>query len=290
MAAPYNAVFGFPNWTPYAAISGGGWQTAYPAANMLSAQPIARVGRSTDATLASTQATLTLDTWRSVGLVVLCRHSLTSAALVRVRTYYDTGCTNMLADSGWVSAWGQVYTVGSVAWEWANFWTLTYASNEITGFPWHIPVLLPAVTTALAVTVEVNDTVNPAGSVDIGYIMVANVWQTSVNFDFGASFGFPAALTVPQTAMGGADYFDHRDKPRGFQGTFTNMTMTEVKQNMFELYRVHDIDLPFFWWPNPTDGGNFMRDAFPARIDKMQMMTYSAALLGTFPISMKEAF
>ena len=290
MAAPYNAVFGFPNWTPYAAISGGGWQTAYPAANMLSPEPIARVARTADVMLTSTQMVATFTTWRAVALVVLCRHSISDAGLVRVTAWYDTAMTQLMTDSGWVPAWSQAHAVGEVEWEQPSFWNLHYSPEEISGFPWHVPIMLPSRVSAMAVKVEINDTLNPAGTLDIGYLLISDIWQASINFDQGAGFGFPAALTVAQTAMGGADYFDPRDKPRGFQGNFTYMNLDEVKRKMFELYRMHDIHLPFFWWANPQDSAHMVRDAFPARIDKMQMMTYAAPLLGTFPISMKEAF
>ncbi len=281
-----NAVIGFPRWTEKCTFSGGTWDSSYPVAN-LKVEPLAKVGRTTNLTLPVTQWVATLDKPRGTRLLALVRHNLSLDALIRIRLYAEASLTTLLFDSGWIDVWPEVYTFDQLEWEDDNWWSLKYTTEEIAGYIWSRPFWLDQIYLAEAIKVEVNDQTNTDGHVDIGMFEVAQGWEVSTNFEYGAQYGY-RSRTTSEEADGGVKYFTRKDKPRIFNGNIGYLKRDEVLAKGFEHQRQMDIDVPFFWLPAPDNTIHWLREAFLAKNQELGLLGYAAHNHHSVPLKLEE--
>lgn len=256
-------ILGFPRWTDKLTFTGGSWESDFPVAN-LNVFPLAKVSRSADATTVSTQFVATLDKIRSIRLVGVVRHNISLVGQMRIRVYEDTGLTMLLKDTGWFDVWPSVYPQGDLDWEDSSFWDRKYSADEIADVTWTRVVWLGKPYLGRAIKVEVDDTANVDGYVEIGICEVAQGWLAGVNFGYGAQYGFNLRTEVTE-AKGGVKYFERRDKPRRFRGLIETLDRDEALARPYEALRQHDIDTPFLWFPFPDEDIHFIRTTYLAR-------------------------
>jgi hypothetical protein len=280
------AVLGFPRWTAEVTWSGGSWLDAYPLTN-LSSTPLSRVARSTDLALTSTKFIGTFPKSRGVRLLALVRHNLTLNALVRVTLYADAARTVVSYQGDWNKAFPPVYAYDQLEWEQDNWWTGQYDAPEFAGYIWHTPIWLSKIYLTSAFQIEISDATNAATYIEIGMCEVAQGWQVSANPAPGAEFGF-RNRTLMTEAEGGVKYFQRRDKPRQFSGTFDYFQENEAKSRGFELQRQLDIDTPFFWLWNPDATTHLVRDSFLARLIDPKRLRYNSGIGRDFPLDLEE--
>ena len=191
-------LIGWPFWSDRTArvapiLSGGAWRSTLPLANLQDRQ-IALVARSVDCTLESAQFDVDLTQARSVGLLALVGHNLTTASKVRWRLSDTAGdFSTPLYTTGWVNAWP------------------TYASEEdMDGLNVCYVHLPDAPRMARYARCEIDDQSNPAGYVQIGRLFVSGVWAPSTGIAIGAKLGLESATERIETDGGAALY---RQKP-----------------------------------------------------------------------------
>jgi hypothetical protein len=281
-----NVVFGWPRHTDRVTLSGGAWSASYPRDNMR-ALPLARVARSATAALADTQVIGTLDKDRPLRLFALCRHNLTVGARYRLRLYQDAARTVELLDTGWLNVWPEVYPFETLEWEDDQWWTGTYSAEEIAGYTWTRPIWLGQLYLARAFHLELDDTTNPAGYVELGLLEVAQGWQPSLNVSYGYQEGWrPRSVGVE--ALGGGRYFDRRDKPRAARGEIQYLPRDEAMARAFEMVRTQDVDQPMLWFPFPDEPIHWLRTAMLARLADPGLLTYAVARRLSFPFALEE--
>lgn len=286
MAVPAsNAIVGFPRWTEKAAFAAASEAAGYPASN-LGTLPLAYPWRAADASAANTVITATFAQQRRVDFVVLCRHNLSVGASVTVSRYEDAAMT-VLLDSQTAAAWPAVFAEDQVDWNGGRWWDRTYTEEEIAGYPWHLPIRFDDQHYVSAVKVEIDDTANPAGYVQVGLLEMATAHQVPVNFAYGAQYGYQSRVET-QDADGGTEYHRRRPKPRLFEGAVDYMPRDVALGTWLEMRRQLDVDQPFFWWPNPTDELHRLRDAFLARFTELSLHSYAAHRRDGVPIRLKE--
>lgn len=281
-------VIGWPRWTDTATFSGGSWNADYPVTN-LGILPLSRVARSTDATLAATKFRVTLSQSRIVRCFALVRHNLSVTAQFRIRAYSDAAATVLSWDSGWTDVWQEIYPSFALDFEVDNWWSGTPTAEDLAGSAWTRPVWIGSLKVAWVIDVEIDDTVNTAGHVDIGMFEVAQGWQATVNPDYGASFGH-RFRTQQVEALGGVNYFERRLKPRVWRGQVSAMPRDELLANGFEHLRQADVDKPFLWFPHPDEPVHWLRTVFLARNTSPGLLGYSAPRTGSLPMSFEEVF
>jgi hypothetical protein len=280
------AVVGWPRWTSKVTLTGGSWNATYPRENMKSL-PLARVARSADATLASTQVIGTLDKDRGVRLFALVRHNLSLAARYRLRLYQDAARTILLLDTGWVDVWPEVYPADQLEWEDDQWWTGKYSEDEIAGYTWTRPIWLGQLYLARAFHLEIDDTTNADGFVQLGLLEVAQGYQVRLNVRYGYQEGWrPRSPAVE--ALGGARYFDQRDKPRVARGEIKYLPRDEVMARWFEIVRQQDVVEPMLWFPFPEEEVHWLRTAMLARLTDPGLLTYSVHARGDVAFSLEE--
>jgi len=236
-----SAVFGSTSMSAFYTLSGGSYNASYPITNLFSL-PLSRVARTTNATTGSTIIKGTAAAAHSIGVVMLSGTNLQSSATVRIRFYSDAAWTTNIYDSG------------AIAWP-GGVWWGAGTNYNVRSFQ-----------------IDIADTSNPAGYVQIGYLELATSAQPTYNFTFGAELGY-RVRTVPVETLGGAKYYDRRDKPRTFSATFT-VPEAESLTFFFTMYNTFDINLPFIWLPHPTDNTKWPYSAFLARFTGLNPMRY----------------
>ena len=191
-------VVGWPLWSDRTAraaptLSGGAWRSTLPLANLQDRQ-IALVARSVDCALASTQFDVDLTQARSVGLLALVGHNLTTASKVRWCMSDTAGdFSTPVYTSGWVNAWP------------------TYASEEdMDGLNVNYVHLPTVPQSARYARCEIDDQSNPDGFVQVGRLFVSGVWVPSTGIAIGAKLGLESATERIETDGGAALY---RQKP-----------------------------------------------------------------------------
>lgn len=281
-----NAVIGFPRWTEKITFSGGGWLAERPLVNLKNL-PLAKIARSTNLNLSSTQFIATLDKSRAFRLIAFVRHNFSLDAQIRIRIFADEARTVELYDSGFFSVWTGVYTTAGLEWENDNWWSGQYTIEELTGYNWTRPIWLDKIYLGRALHIEIDDQFNSDGYVDLGLFELANGWQVGVNFQYGAEYGY-STRTTSEEADGGVEYFTRKDKPRIFNGNIGLLKRDEALSRGFELHRQNDIDTPFFWLPNPDDNNNILRNSFLARNRDLGLFSYTAFDRDSMPITLKE--
>ncbi len=279
-------VFGFPRWTPDAAWSGGAWSATYPALN-LGLLPINRIARSSNLLTTSTQFTATLSAPRMVRALALVRHNITLDGLIRIRIWSDASATVLTYDSGWIEVWPSTYLPADLEWEDDNWWGGKYTANDLQGSTATRPFWLDGLKEARVIKVEIDDTTNTDGFVQVGLFEIAQGWQVTINPAPGYSEGFRVRSEMTE-ALGGVRYFDRREKPRVAMGEIAELPRNEAMGRGYEFLRQFDIDTPFLWFPFPDEAQHWLRTAFLARNVDPGRITSALLYRARFPFSVEE--
>jgi len=282
-----NAVLGLPSWrSKISSFSGGSWNGTYPRSN-LAVLPLCQVARTTDATLASTQFSLVFDHIRSVGLAAIVAHNLTTSAQIRYRLWGDAGMTVLLFDSGFVDVFGIAYPRNTLQWGDPHWWNGKYTDEDLAGYNVTTPYLFPQLYLAAAMTVEISDTSNAAGYIQIGLFEVAQGWQFSVNVQYGLQFGIDDR-SITTEALGGAETVQKMPPQRTWNGTIDYLPHDEAMARGFEGQRQYLTATPFLWWLDPLDTPNQVRNCVLGRFSKINATARAFFGRDTFPVNIKE--
>lgn len=287
----FNAIIGFPSYTDDATVSeftAGDWQTGYPVEN-LQALPLSYAARTADLDVAKTKVKIILAEKAKVQLVVFCVHNLSISARYRIRLFDDVALSQELADTGWQKVWPVMFDEDEVDWEGRNWWDRAYTDEQIASLPWHRPALIDTEVYSSGLTVELDDAANPDGFIQIGRLEIASARRLPMNYAPGAQMGFINTTTV-ETAKGGVEFFDVSESPRTFEGSIPMVAHETALQGFWEQLRRMGLHKPFFWWPNPTDELNMLRESFLARNSRISPLVQLAGGVDQIPLSFKEIF
>lgn len=270
-----NAIVGFPRWTNLVEFSAAGEVAQYPASN-LSTLPLSYVWRSPSAANDQTiiYGEITGPISRQVDLVVLCRHNLSISAKVRVILKNADG--DPIADK-MVRVWASVFTDQQAPWNGGRWWNRTYTIEEVRGYSWFLPILFDRGYYAKSFEIQIDDEGNPDGHVDVGMVEVSQKHVFAENPEVGADFGIEDR-TERNVSDGGTVF--HRNRPGGryFNGVLPMVPRQDARGIFFEMQRQLGTHTPFFWWPNPADPLNNVRDAWLAYFSRLDPFTYATAI------------
>lgn len=206
-----NLLISFPNRGDSGTFSGGSWEATLPLTN-LQDRRTQRVARSTNATLASTQFDCDLGTELYLWVGALFSTNLTMAAQWRIRGSNDAAFATSAYDSGWVDVYPEIYPAGVL-----NFGDPGWFDGKLAqvdydaGYrvePIHV---LSTLTSARYWRVEIDDTANGDGYVEVGRAWFGYAYQPTANMANGVRLGWETSSSRTETD-GGAWY--HLDRPR----------------------------------------------------------------------------
>lgn len=279
-----NIILGTPNRIgPGATLSGGLWLAGLPLANLADPQ-FTKVARSTDATLTSTKFDVDFGTTRALRIIALSNHNLSQGATWRVTLGTSAGGAQVY-DSGWVQVWRMTFDNELLQWESPSWWTGT-ASNEFVGHPFPAVIALTDWLSARYGRVEINDTANAAGYVQIGRAHFCNGFEPVVNAEYGLKDGW-RDLSTMSSAESGANWFTARRRIRTVQAVLPSLSQAEG-DTLYELMRSAGTVGEVFYVPRPADPGMCQRYGFAGRLVELSALDYPYYNRRGLPIRLEE--
>lgn len=238
------ATFGYPivsdtgpSYTP--AFSGGSWSATLPLANVADRR-IQRVARSTDATAANTKIIVDLGVARSVGVLAVLVPNLTKSA---VPTFQWKG--------GSTSGGTDVYNPGTI-----QAWPTGVTLEDVTGAdgtPMNVyNVVTPTPFTARYIELDIVDTANVNGYLDVARLVVAGAFTPSHTFSIGAQTGHETD-TERDVTEGCAALYNPKPARRIDSFAIADVTQTEAFASIRKMQRQLGKSGQLFWIPDPSD-------------------------------------
>ncbi|MEN9885486.1 MAG: hypothetical protein RL758_64 [Pseudomonadota bacterium] len=155
-------------------------------------------------------------------------------------------------ESPYIDAWPDgIIPQDLLEWEDDNFWLGTLTQEQRAGYQSPFIHRITNTVTARYVRVEIFDTTNPAGYVQIGRLFIARGWSPSINYTYGAALGYQDPTPV-EMSLSGAEYFDIRSKFRVFNFDLEYISDSEAYSYALDLQRVAGISGEVLVMP---DGG-----------------------------------
>ena len=253
-----STLISYPDRTMEAAttLSGGSYQVGMTLASLQNAL-LSKVARSADALAASTQFVVTCNTPKDVRVIALLGHNISLAGTIRVRGYSDAGLTVQVYDTGTQYAWPQAFTSDMIA---------AYPNN------WIWPT--QTIQTARYWKVEIVDTANAAGYVQLGRCWLGPALELAVGIADGATLGYESGDTIA-TSLGGVDFGNRRDQRRSMAANFDTITDPLEKRAMLIMQKTLGKVGEIMWISNKlATPDDMLMEAFPAKVRKANPLLY----------------
>ncbi len=272
-----------------ATLSGGSWLAGLPLANLQN-RLIAKVARSSGVTTAATKFDVDLGRARRIGMMALIGHNFTVVAKVRIRGDDAADFATPLYDSGWVDVWPYgMIPPELLEWEEDNFWLGTLSDQARAGYQ---SPFIHRVTTLPSLRywrVEIDDTTNSDGYIQIGRLFLADVWQPTFGPVVGAAISMDDT-TIIESSLGGSEYFDARAKPRVHRFDLRAMNKTEAYTRVLDLQNLLGVAGEILIDPDYADQENKPRRAFVGRLRSLAPVVESSPGIFDTSFEIREVF
>jgi hypothetical protein len=236
-----NLILGYNNMIDAATLSGGSWEATLPLANLKS-RYLSKVARSANDDAASTLINIDLGSAKPVQAFGAIKTNISaSGATYRLRLGNDNTFATSLYDSGTVSANAQ-------------------SPDLVLG--------LASAVTARYGRLEIVDTSNAAGYVQIGRLFLGPALAPADNYSKGAELGYQSRTSVQQS-LGGVDHFDVRPGRRLFEFALDWLTEAEAFNQALELQRICDIHGEVLLIRDPADTTYNQKRHFLGRMEQL---------------------
>jgi hypothetical protein len=174
-------------------------------------------------------------------------------------------------DSGWVAAWPSGISAATMG----------------TFKPAHVYIAPADVTTARYLRIGLNDTANAAGYLDVGRLVVAPVFQPTINLAYGAALGWEDDSTRTPTD-GGAFIYATRSRRRTLTATLADLPQDEALNNLWEMQRQLGTTGQFLFVFDPTDTTHLWRRSMLATFRDLSPLEMASYARYTTPIALVE--
>lgn len=279
-----NLLLAYQNNTDGGTLSSGTWLASLPLANLQS-RLVQRVARSSGATLAATKFDIDLGSAKQTGVVALVAHNFSVVAKVRIRGDDAADFATPVYDSGWVDVWpAGMIPQSLLEWEDDNFWLGTLSQNARAGYQSPYIHVLPTAQTLRYWRVEVDDTTNADGYIQIGRLFISPSWRPVVNYALGAELSFRDTSPI-ETSLSGAEYFDVRGKAREFGFTLEGLTESEAYDNVLQMQRLIGVSGEVLQIPDTEDTTRIPARAYVGRL--VDLAPIGNSMPGRFGVSIK---
>lgn len=206
---PDICIFAYGDKTLTATLSGGSWSTGLPL-NNLKQQDITMMARSSDAATASTKFFITLGSGATIPAIVLYNHNLSTAAKIRIGTYSSASWSAQISRTDWLDALPAPVSANVLA---------TYNKHF-----YYLPVGWAAAT---IIGIEIDDTTNSAGHIDLGRAMLCDLYQPPQNMNYGLVYGEEDETSV-EKSRNGKRFYDVASPVRTITMKFDNIEEADV--------------------------------------------------------------
>lgn len=209
-------------------ISGGSWNASYPLSNVLTTQP-GQKARSTDDAEASTLFVLDLGSSKSLKMFAGINHNLSPGSNVRIRVSESSDGSSPTLD---VTV---DIDVSSVVW----------GSRPWGAFPWRgveagvlggsvFFYLHTSVVAGRYVLIDISDTDNVDGYVELGCFLAGVPFVPAVNIGFGSAVGVVDDSRT-ERGVGAGFYSQTKPKRRRVTGPVNYLTQSEALDDLYDM-------------------------------------------------------
>lgn len=256
-------LLGYGNLIESATLSGGAWTTAYPRSNVATRALAQRARTSTDAT---TDTKLIVDHGSAATARVLCiaAHNLSAGATVRWARGTTSGGADV-ADTGAVDAWHLTPVDGGA------FQVLLWQGVD---------------TSARYDLIEIDDTTNPDGYVEIGRVFVGPAVQPTYNPIYGLQDSI-TDLSTASAAESGARWVAERRTLRGVSLVLEALELGTADV-LHEVQRSHGSTGEVVYVPDTQVRANAQRYGFIGYASEMSALEYPYYRWRRLPLKLQE--
>lgn len=280
-----NYVLLYNNFSDQGLFSGGSW--ALPLTNLQDAD-IAKVARSTDAQTTSTIIKVDLGRIQLVDGVAVGPVNMSPGATWRFRGYNDAAYTSLFYDSGLQTNSGSVINWSDVnawlEWEDPDFWYGIVGSQD--NLPQYLFHITPAARAAQYWKIELFDSGNFDGHLDIGRLLICQAFRPSLNYDENNSFTL-LPLTDVQETLGGKRVYFERGVRRTLSCAFT-LDESEIFGEVFSVGLRSGVSRQVFVVPEPSDTVSGSRRSFLATLKTAPIMKQLNVARGSTVVDLEE--
>ena len=276
------AIIGYQNRIDEAVLSGGSWQA--PLVNIQNRELQVKA-RSTNLLPASTLIDIDLGAYRVTSMLGVAAHNLSSDATYRVTAGTAAGLSDVY-DSGLIEAWPAVYATDELEWEDDNFWDGRISEEDRIGYNACLTLQMPTVG-AQFLRLEIFDSTNPSGYVELGRIFIGRKFEPSRGFEVGALIGYVDESEI-ENSLQGVEYFREIQMHRVANLTAPVMNKNEAFSAVFEMQRKSGITKEVMIIGDPDDAAEQLRQSFIGRLQQVSPIVHTAYDLHSVGFEIKE--
>lgn len=230
--------------------------------------------RSTNALAASTKYDEALPAAYRLRALAVVGHNLTPAATIRARLSVDPTFATNVYDSGTISAYPNYYDDMSLDFGQPVLTGNKPSTADAIAMRYPIFFVTPATVTAQYCRVEIVDTANPAGYVEISRSFLAPGLEPGLNMNFGAGWGLENKTTMEES-LNGTPYFNRVEARRTVNFTLSTVSPEAGMGQHLEAIRYLGLDRELFFVADPAATSMSMRlQSFMGRLRQLAGYEY----------------
>ena len=259
-----NVIISFPNQTDNGTLSNGSWGGTL---NNLKDIRYSLKARSTNANASSTKFDIDFGTVKPLQLFALIANNISEQGTWRVTVGNDATFATYAYQSAYMSA---LPALDSFVYEWEedSFWSGVLSADRLATYPRHAFIVSPTALSCRYIRVEILDTGNTSGYVEIGRFFASKVWTPTYNPGYGFNIQHETATSVVESA-GSVEYFDNRPLARVAKFSLDWLTPTEAYGVAFDMERQLGLSGEAFFVPFYDEPDKWLQTSFPCRLKSL---------------------
>jgi hypothetical protein len=248
-----------------AVLYGGSWQLALD--NIKDGHNPTLVARSTDLSLASTQFDADLGADEETHLGAITYTNATTSAKVRRLASNDPSFASVTYDSGWGDWYRRV--VEDPNWRHPNWFSGLPTDSDLEGDGRHVFLVSDEPVYGRYRRIEIDDTNNPDGYLDIGYVYDGPAWNPIRSHAYGDQFGYESN-SLRDLVPAGRILTQARPASRIAHVPLKYLTREEALGEALDLDRIADIHGIVIYIEDYTDPVVLYKRTVIGKIEKLE--------------------
>lgn len=262
-----NILICWPNRIDTAILSGGDW--ILPLSNLTSRDQWL-VARSYDLSTENTTFHIDFGQIRNIRAVALANHNLSQTATWRITLGTSSGA-NDIYTSNWQSVWTMTFDADLLAWEDVSVWE-GIVDQEFIKYPYLAVYTLPDWYNTQYVTIEIDDSNNPYGYIDIGRAFIGGGFTPKYNPEYGLQDSWEDKTEIVELASGATQAVVNK-RYRKVQFVLPWLSQTEAAI-IHEIQRRQGIYGEVLYIPDLSDQQLNQRYGMLGRLTEMSPIEY----------------
>lgn len=258
-------------------VSGGSWLAALPASNVLKSA-LAEVARSSSASTSDTKIQIDLGSARSLRAFAVVNHNLSASAQWRVLLGTTSGGSDVY--SGTLADWLQVSGIESAS------VALGMEDGEYLRDSMAALIVLPAFYSARHVTIEIADSSNPDGYVQIGRVFAGGGFIPTINAEYGLRDSW-IDLSTKEFSESGASWNTPRRRLRQVEFVLDGLT-DEEGSYLHEMQRTLGTVGEVLYIPDLVDKAVMQQYGFLGEMRELSAVEYPYHRRRRLPVSIRQ--